>query len=81
MRKYEKDLIFGTLMTLAGVFFLVYLRFGMILSWSVIIIGKLIVILSVMEYVDRIRAIKGEDLGSDNQFKKVIRKIRKKRYN
>jgi hypothetical protein len=33
-----------------------------------------------MEYVDYRRTWRGEDLSSDNQIKKMIREIRKKRY-
>ncbi|HJX50849.1 MAG TPA: hypothetical protein VJ438_05310 [Candidatus Nanoarchaeia archaeon] len=80
MRKYEKDLLIGTILTFVGVIFLLGFRFSLILSWTVIIIGKLIVIFSIMEYIDRRRAFRGEDLSSDNKFRKIIRKARKKRY-
>ena len=49
MKEYEKNLLIGTAMTLAGVFFLISIRFNFWLSWMVIIVGKLIVILSIME--------------------------------
>ena len=80
MKKYEKDLIIGTLITLAGIMLLVVIGFNMWLSWTVMIIGKFIVIVSCMEYIDYTRRWRGEDLSNDNQFRKIIRKIRKKRY-
>lgn len=81
MRRYEKNLLIGTVMTLIGVVLLVSIRFNFWISWLIIIAGKIIVILSVMEYVDYTRAVKGEDLNSDNQFRKIIRKVRNTRYN
>lgn len=80
MKKYEKDLLFGTFMTLAGVMFLVWMKIYFLLCLGIIIIGKLIVIFSIMEYIDCNRAFKGEDLGSDSKFNKIIRKVRKTRY-
>ncbi len=78
MKKFEKDMLFGTVMTLAGVVFLVWMKIYFLLCLGIIIIGKLIVIFSIMEYIDYNRAFKGEDLDSDNKLNKIIRKVRKK---
>ncbi len=80
MKKYEKDLLMGTFITLVGIILLVVIQFNFILSWIIMIGGKIIVIFSVMEYADYRRAIKGIDLESDNKLQKVVRKLRKKRY-
>ena len=80
MKKYEKDLLIGTCLTLFGIILLLVIQFNMVLSWSVMIVGKIIVILSAMEYVDYRRAVKGVDLNGDNQFRKAVRKLRRKRY-
>ena len=77
MRKYEKDLLIGTIFTLIGVIFLAW-KFNLWFSWLVIVIGKVIIILSVMEYVDYRRSWRGEDLTKDNQVKKTLRKVRRK---
>jgi len=80
MKKYEKDLIIGTLITLGGILLLVVVGFNLWLSWGILVIGKIIVIISCMEYVDYTRKWRGEDLNADNQIRKIIRKVRKKRY-
>jgi len=80
MKKHQKDLLSGTVMTLIGVVFLFWMKFHFLLCLAIIIIGKLIVIFSMMEYIDYDRAIKGEDLNSDNKFRKIMRKVRKARY-
>jgi len=80
MKKYEKDLIIGTLITLGGILLLVAIGFNWLLSWSIMIVGKVIVIISCMEYIDYSRKWRGEDLSNDNQFRKIIRKVRRKRY-
>ena len=80
MKKYEKYLLIGTFMTLMGVFILYEIRWSFILGWGVVIIGKILVILSIMEYVDYKRAFRGEDLNQDPKFKKMIRKFRKRYY-
>jgi len=80
MKKYEFDLFIGMFLTLFGVILLCKIMLSSILSWIVIIIGKLIILLSIMEYIDCKRMIRGEDLSKDNKFKKIIRKIREKRY-
>ena len=77
LRKYEKDLLIGTIFTLVGVIFLTW-RFHLWFSWFVIVVGKIIIIFSVMEYVDYRRRWRGEDLSKDNSLRKTIRKVRKK---
>ena len=81
MKKYEADLLFGTSLTLIGIILLTAIKFNSVIGWLIIIIGKIVIIISVMEYIDYKRLLKGEDLSKDNQIKKYIRKIRKKRYN
>ena len=80
MKKYEKYLLIGTILTFFGVFLIYKIGFNVFFGWSIIILGKLIIILSIMEYVDYKRAFRGEDLGQDPKYKKMIRKIRKKYY-
>ena len=80
LHKYEKDLLIGTIITLFGVVFLFVMNLHWIICWMIIIVGKIIIIFSVMEYVDYRRSWRGEDLSTDNQFKKMIREIRKARY-
>jgi len=80
MKKYEADLLSGTFLTLIGIVLLLVIRFSAALSWLIIIIGKIVIIISIMEYVDYRRMMRGEDLSRDNQFRKYMRQIRKKRY-
>lgn len=80
MKKYEKDLLIGTFITLVGIYLLVVIGLHWFISWSIMAFGKLIVIFSAMEYVDYCREYRGEDLSNDNQIKKMIRKLRRKRY-
>ena len=80
MKKYEADLLSGTVLTLIGIILLLVIGFNAVASWLVIIIGKVIIIISVMEYVDYRRMLRGEDLSRDNKIKKYIRTIRKRRY-
>ncbi|RLG10816.1 hypothetical protein DRN73_06895 [Candidatus Pacearchaeota archaeon] len=77
MKKYEFNLLIGTVLTLFGIILLCKIKINSFLSWMIIIIGKIIVIFSVMEYIDYKRMIKGEDLNKDNKFKKIIRKLRR----
>jgi hypothetical protein len=78
MKKYEKYLLIGTLLTLFGIIFVYKLHLNDILGWSIIIFGKLIIILSIMEYVDYRRSFRGEDLTQDPLYTKYIRRLRKK---
>ena len=80
MKKYERYLLIGTLICFIGVFLMYRLGFNLLFGWGIIILGKIIIILSVMEYVDYKRAFKGEDLSQDPRYKKMLRKIRKKYY-
>jgi K+ transporter len=80
MKKYEIDLIIGTFLTFLGVILLYFLKLHFILGWFIIIVGKLIIFISIMEYTDYRRMLKGEDLSKDNSIKKTIRKLRRKRY-
>ena len=80
MKKYEKYLLVGTLICLVGIFLIYEMGFNVFFGWGIIILGKLIIILSIMEYVDYKRAFRGEDLSQDPRYKKMIRKIRKKYY-
>jgi len=78
MKKHENYLLIGTLISFIGIFLIYKLGFNLFIGWGIIIFGKIIIILSVMEYVDYKRAFRGEDLTQDPNYKKVIRKIRKK---
>ncbi len=80
MKKYERYLLIGTIIALMGIFLVYRIRFNVLVGWSIIIFGKILIILSVMEYVDYKRAFRGEDLSQDPKYKKAIRKIRKKYY-
>ncbi len=81
MKKYERDLIFGTFLTFMGVLVLYALQISIFFGWFIVITGKLIILFSVMEYVDYKRALRGEDLAKDNKVKKYIRKkVLRKRY-
>lgn len=81
MKKYETDLLVGTGIAFLGVLLLYWVRINIIFGWVVIAIGKLIILISAMEYIDYRRAIRGEDLTKDNKIKKYIRKkVLKKRY-
>jgi hypothetical protein len=80
MKKYEKYLLIGTLLTFFGIFLIYEIEFNLFFGWSVVILGKLIIILSIMEYVDYKRAFRGEDLSQDPNYKKMIRRIRRKYY-
>ena len=80
MKKYERHLLIGTLLTFIGIFFIYRIKLLIILGWGVLIFGKLIIILSVMEYVDYKRAFRGEDLSQDSRFRKTVRKIRRRYY-
>jgi hypothetical protein len=78
MKKCECDLLFGTVLAFFGLMLAYVIQISLIVAWIIIIAGKLIVILSVMEYVDTKRAIKGYDLTKDNKIRKYARKIRRK---
>jgi len=78
MKKYEGDLLFGTMLAFFGLMLAYVIQISLIVAWIIIIAGKLIVIFSVMEYVDTKRAIKGYDLTKDSKFRKYTRKIRRK---
>ena len=80
MKKYEMHLLIGTLFTFIGVYLIYKLHMMVYLGWFVMIFGKLIIIFSVMEYVDYKRAFRGEDLEQDPKYRKAIRKFRKKYY-
>lgn len=81
MKKHEIDLLIGTSLAFVGVLLLYWVRINIIFGWIVILIGKLIIFISAMEYVDYRRAIRGEDLTKDNKVKKYIRKkVLRKRY-
>jgi hypothetical protein len=80
MKRYEKYLLIGTFLAFIGVFLVYRLDFNVFVGWSIIIFGKILIIFSVMEYVDYKRAFRGEDLSQDPKYKRVIRKIRKKYY-
>ena len=75
MKKYEKHLLIGTVLTFFGVLLIYKLQLWKFLGWFVMIFGKLIIILSVMEYVDYKRAFRGEDLSQDPVYKKAGGKI------
>lgn len=80
LKKYEKHLLVGTFLTFLGILGLY--KFGVleIMCWVVIIFGKLLVILSILEYRDYKRAFRGEDLSKDHKIKKFIRRVRRKYY-
>ena len=78
MKKYERYLLIGTLITFIGVYITYRIKFNLYFGWGIIIFGKILIILSVMEYVDYKRAFRGEDLSQDPKYKKMLRKIRKK---
>ena len=78
MRKYESDLIVGTVITFIGYLMLIWIHFTVFLSWIIIFIGKLVIVISIMGYSDRKRALRGENLTKDKPWKKKLRKIRRK---
>ncbi len=80
MRRYESDLVLGTILTFIGYIMFVGAVAANFVSWLLIIVGKLIIFLSIMGYVDRKRSLKGEDLSKDKSWKKKLRKITRKRY-
>ena len=80
MKRYEKHLLIGTIIGFIGIFLTYKLGLNLFFGWGIIIFGKLLIILSVMEYVDYKRAFRGEDLTQDSNYKKMIRRIRKKYY-
>ena len=80
MKKYELDLLTGTLLTLIGTI-LVLAKFVLFVSFLVLIIGKVVIFISIMEYIDYKRAFRGEDITKDNMVRKIIRKkVQRKRY-
>ena len=80
MKRYEKHLLIGTILTFLGVLALNKLNLEEVFSWGVIIFGKLIILLSIMEYLDYRREFRGEDLSQDSKLTQIIRKLRKKYY-
>lgn len=80
MKRYEKHLLIGTVLAFIGIFIVYKIRFSPVIGWSILVFGKILIILSVMEYVDYKRAFRGEDLSQDSRYKKAIRKIRRKYY-
>lgn len=80
MKKYERYLLIGTIITFIGIFIAYKIKFNLFVGWGVIIFGKILIIFSIMEYVDYKRAFRGEDLNQDPKFKQMLRKIRKKYY-
>ena len=80
MKRYEKHLLIGTVLTFFGVYALYKFQIEKVFSWGVIIFGKLIILLSIMEYIDYRRAFRGEDLEQDGILTKTLRKLRKKYY-
>jgi hypothetical protein len=80
MKRYEKHLLIGTILTFIGIFIIYKIRLILILGWSVLLFGKVLIILSVAEYVDYKRVFRGEDLSQDPKYKKMLRQIRKKYY-
>ena len=77
MKKYEKCLLIGTFLTFLGIFILYKIRWSLFIGWGIVIMGKLIILISILEYVDYRRAFRGEDLSQDPKFKKMLRKLRK----
>lgn len=80
MKRYERHLLIGTTLGLIGVILIYKLNIGVFFGWFVLVFGKLIILLSIMEYVDYKRAFRGEDLTQDYKYKRMIRKVRKKYY-
>lgn len=80
LKRYEKHLLIGTIITFLGVFALCKIKMDAVLSWIVIISGKILILLSIMEYIDYRRAFRGEDLTKDGKLTQMIRKARKKYY-
>lgn len=60
MKKYERDLIFGTIITAVGYLLLVWANFVTFACWTVIILGKLIILISIRDYVIYKKAVRGE---------------------
>jgi len=46
----------------------------------VFLVGKIVIVLSVMEYRDYKRAFRGEDLSGDSWISKKLRDLRRKYY-
>ena len=80
MKRYEKHLLIGTIFTFMGIFIIYKIGILVILGWSILLFGKVLIILSLAEYVDYKRAFRGEDLSQDPKYKKMLRQIRKKYY-
>ena len=60
MKRHEKDLIIGTIITAAGYLLLVWANFVTFACWTVIILGKLVIFLSIRDYILYKKSIRGE---------------------
>ena len=79
MKKYEQQVLVGTILTLMGYLLWTWKGFNALASWTIIIIGKALIFFSILEYVDQKRAFRGENLNKDSAWKKKVRKLRQKR--
>lgn len=78
MKNYHKILFFGLFLNFIGCLMVFVYSFAIILGWVIFIAGKVLILASVLEYVDYRRAFVGEDLSKDHKIKKKLRRIRKK---
>jgi len=60
MKRHEKDLILGTFVTAVGYLMLIWIHFVTFVCWTVIILGKLIIFISIRNYILYKKAIRGE---------------------
>lgn len=73
----ELELLFGTIISLFGILLLAWFKIGYTISGPIMAVGKILVIISIFDYVKYRKLMRGEDL-ENTRLKRVVRKIKEK---